>query len=64
MPDETFDRAVTYALFSPIKDMGLEEYPDGFLLSEVPFGEGVINLKQRMAQLRRKGPKKCFFASR
>lgn len=60
MPDETFDALTPYAIFSHMKDMGLEEYPDGFLLSEVPFGQGVINLKERVAQLRRKDPKMLF----
>lgn len=60
MPDETFDALVPYAIFSHLKDMGLEDYPDGFLLSEVPFGEGVINLKERVAQLRRKEPGMLF----
>jgi hypothetical protein len=60
MPDETFDALTPYAIFSHLKDMGLEEYPDGFLLSEVPFGQGVINLQQRVAQLRSKDPKMLF----
>ena len=59
-PDETFDALTPYTIFSHIKDMGLQDYPDGFLLSEVPFGEGVINLKERVAQLRRKDPKMLF----
>jgi 3-oxoisoapionate decarboxylase len=57
LPDETFEALTPYTIFSHLKDMGLEDYPDGFLLSEVPFGEGVINLKERVAQLRRKDPK-------
>ena len=59
-PDETFEALTPYAIFSHIKDMGLEDYADGFLLSEVPFGEGVINLKERVAQLRRKDPNMLF----
>ena len=60
MPDETFDTLTPFAIFSHIKDMGLQDYPDGFLLSEVPFGEGVINLKQRVDQLRRKDANMLF----
>ena len=60
MPDETFAALTPYAIFSHIKDMGLQDYPDGFLLSEVPFGEGVIDLKKRVAQLRAKDPKMLF----
>jgi sugar phosphate isomerase/epimerase len=60
MPDETFEALAPFAIFSHIKDMGLEEYTDGFLLAEVPFGEGVIDLRERVAQLRRKDPKMLF----
>jgi sugar phosphate isomerase/epimerase len=60
MPDETFDALTPFAIFSHLKDMGLQDYPDGFLLSEVPLGQGVINLKERVAQLRRKDPKMLF----
>ncbi len=60
MPDETFAALTPYAIFSHIKDMGVQEYPDGFLLSEVPFGDGVIDLKQRVAQLRAKDPNMLF----
>ncbi len=60
MPDETFAALTPYAIFSHIKDMGVEEAPDGFLLSEVPFGQGVIDLKARVEQLRRKDPKMLF----
>ncbi len=60
VPDETFDALVPYAIFSHIKDMGLQDYPDGFLLSEVPFGQGVIDLRERVTQLRRKDPNMLF----
>ncbi len=60
MPDETFEALAPYAIFSHIKDMGVEDAPDGFLLSEVPFGQGVIDLKARVEQLRRKDPRMLF----
>jgi 3-oxoisoapionate decarboxylase len=60
MPNETFDALTPFAIFSHIKDMGVEEYSDGFLLSEVPFGQGVIDLKDRVAQLRKKDPNMLF----
>ncbi len=59
-PDETFAALTPYTIFSHIKDMGLQDYPDGFLLSEVPFGDGVINLRERIGQLRRKDPNMLF----
>ena len=40
-----------YAVSAHIKDMGLEEYEDGFLLSEVAFGEGMVDLKSHHADL-------------
>lgn len=60
MPDETFNALTPYAIFSHMKDMGVADYPDGFLLAEVPFGQGVINLKERVDQLRRKDPHMLF----
>lgn len=40
-----------------LKDMGVEEYADGFLLAEVPLGEGLLDLKQVTAALRKGNPK-------
>jgi L-ribulose-5-phosphate 3-epimerase UlaE len=37
--------------------MAVQEYEDGFLLSEVPFGEGIIDLKLWVDTLRKKDPK-------
>lgn len=59
-PDETFRLLSPLAIFCHIKDMGLESYPDGFLLSEVPFGEGVIDLKQWVQTLRTRDPNMLF----
>jgi 3-oxoisoapionate decarboxylase len=39
-----------------IKDMAVEEYPDGFLLSEVPLGEGILDLTAMVAVLRKRKP--------
>jgi sugar phosphate isomerase/epimerase len=59
-PEQTFELLAPLAIFCHIKDMGLESYPDGFLLSEVPFGEGVLNLKQMVQTLRRRDPEMLF----
>ena len=40
--------------------MGLELYEDGFLLSEVPFGQGVLNLKEMISGLRKRDPNMLF----
>ncbi len=39
-----------------LKDMDLREYADGFLLSEVPFGEGIVDLPKIVQLLRRANP--------
>jgi sugar phosphate isomerase/epimerase len=59
-PEETFQLLSPYAIFCHLKDMGVEEYQDGFLLSEVPLGEGVIDLKKRVDILRAKDPNMLF----
>ena len=38
------EQLAPFALTTHVKDMGLEPYPDGFLLSEVPLGEGMLDL--------------------
>lgn len=43
-----------------IKDMGIQPYSDGFLLSEVPFGDGFLDLKKMVDILRAKDPNMIF----
>lgn len=43
-----------------IKDMAVAPYEDGFLLSEVPLGEGFLNLKAMVDTLREKDPNIVF----
>jgi 3-oxoisoapionate decarboxylase len=43
-----------------LKDMGVQEYEDGFLLSEVPFGTGFLDLKKMVTTLRRGRPEVRF----
>jgi hypothetical protein len=45
-----------FAFSTHIKDMGVQEYKDGFLLSEVPLGEGFLELPQIIDILRRANP--------
>ena len=40
-PMETVRTLAPYTVFAHIKDMAVEEYEDGFLLSEVPMGDGM-----------------------
>ena len=59
-PAETLRMLAPFTIFCHIKDMGVEMYEDGFLLSEVPFGEGIVNLKQTVQTLRQKDPNMLF----
>ncbi len=59
-PEETFRLLAPLAVFCHIKDMAVERYADGFLLSEVPFGEGILNLKQMVDTLRKRDPNMFF----
>lgn len=43
-----------------LKDMGVEEAPNGFLLAEVPLGQGVLDLKAIIALVRSANPKARF----
>ena len=43
-----------------IKDMAVQLYDDGFLLSEVPFGDGFLDLKKMVDTLRQKDPNMPF----
>ena len=59
-PMETARTLAPYTCYAHIKDMAVEEYEDGFLLSEVPFGEGIVDLKQIVRMLREKDPNIIF----
>jgi sugar phosphate isomerase/epimerase len=43
-PMEVVRTLAPYVYSTHVKDMGLEEYEHGFLLSEVPLGEGILDL--------------------
>src|SRR4029079_6835415 len=43
-----------------LKDMGVEETKDGFLLSEVPLGRGRLDLKAIVSTIRKGNPKARF----
>jgi 3-oxoisoapionate decarboxylase len=59
-PLEVVQTLAPYAVSSHIKDMGVEEYPDGFLLAEVPFGTGFLDLAKIIETLRRARPEIRF----
>jgi sugar phosphate isomerase/epimerase len=53
-PEDTFTNLAPYAVAAHIKDMAVQPYDDGFLLSEVPLGEGLIDLPKWVNTLRAK----------
>lgn len=59
-PMEVVEKLVPYIFTTHVKDMGVEEYPDGFLLSEVPLGKGFLNLPKIVALCRQHNPSVTF----
>jgi sugar phosphate isomerase/epimerase len=59
-PMEVVNTLAPYVVTTHIKDMAVEEYPDGFLLSEVPLGEGFIDLNRMFEACRKNNPKVNF----
>jgi sugar phosphate isomerase/epimerase len=55
-PMETLRNLLPFTIACHLKDMALEMYEDGFLLSEVPLGEGMLDLKGMTAKLKAKDP--------
>jgi sugar phosphate isomerase/epimerase len=55
-PEKTVELLAAHTFTTHIKDMGVEEYGDGFLLAEVPLGTGFLDLPALVAVLRRARP--------
>jgi sugar phosphate isomerase/epimerase len=55
-PQETAELLAPQALTMHLKDMGVEEYADGFLMAEVPLGTGFLDLSKIVATLRKGRP--------
>lgn len=51
-PMEVAATLAPYAITTHVKDMGVEPYADGFLLSELRLGEGFLDLKKIISLLR------------
>ena len=45
-PMELVETLAPYAVTTHLKDMGVQSYEDGFLLSELPFGAGMLDMKR------------------
>lgn len=59
-PMEMIETLAPYARSTHIKDMGVRPYEDGFLLSEVPLGTGLLDLPRIVSVLQKKNPKIKF----
>jgi sugar phosphate isomerase/epimerase len=59
-PEETMNNLMPYIFSAHIKDMSVEPYEDGFLLSEVLLGDGLVDLKGMVAALRKRDPDMMF----
>lgn len=59
-PHQVVETLAPYAFSVHLKDMAVEEYEEGFLLSEVPLGEGFLDLKRIVSTLRKAHPEIQF----
>ncbi len=59
-PMEVIKNLAPYVFSTHVKDMGVAEYSKGFLLSEVPLGKGMIDLKAAVKLCRKYNPKVTF----
>jgi sugar phosphate isomerase/epimerase len=59
-PMQTVETLAPYTIFVSFKDIGVDFYDQGLLLSEVPFGEGRLDLPGIVAMMQKKDPKMLF----
>ncbi len=59
-PLATVKALAPWALTVHLKDIGVEESRDGFLMAEVPLGQGVFDLKEMVKVLRQANPRIRF----
>lgn len=55
-PMYVIESLAPYSFTTHIKDMGIQDYEDGFLLSEVPLGTGQLDLKKIIDICRKHNP--------
>ena len=55
-PMAVVEALAPFAFSTHLKDMAVQEYEAGFLLSEVPLGEGFLDLKEMVAILQKANP--------
>ncbi|HET7218189.1 MAG TPA: sugar phosphate isomerase/epimerase [Vicinamibacterales bacterium] len=59
-PMATVELLAPYTVNTHFKDIAIEEYEEGFLLSEVPLGDGMLDLPAMVATMRRARPEVRF----
>ncbi|WP_420149736.1 sugar phosphate isomerase/epimerase family protein [Spirosoma sp.] len=59
-PMEVVETLSPYVFTTHVKDMGVAEYADGFLLSEVPLGKGICDLPKMIALCKKHNPAVTF----
>lgn len=59
-PMEVVEALAPYVVSTHVKDMSVEEYKDGFLLSEVPLGKGFLDLDRMFALCVKHNPQVKF----
>lgn len=59
-PMEVISALAPYSFSTHVKDMGVQEYEKGFLLSEVPLGQGIIDLPAAVALCKKINPEITF----
>jgi 3-oxoisoapionate decarboxylase len=59
-PKDTLHNLLPFIVACHLKDMSVQEYEDGFLLSEMPLGEGILDLPAMVTAIRAKDPKAPF----
>jgi 3-oxoisoapionate decarboxylase len=59
-PQQTIDTLAPYTIFVSFKDIGVDFYDEGILLSEVPFGDGHLDLAGLVARFQKQNPKMLF----
>jgi len=57
---DAIETLAPFAFSTHFKDMAVEPYADGFLMSEVPLGEGIVDLRRVVAAVQRARPKTRF----
>jgi sugar phosphate isomerase/epimerase len=59
-PEETVEKLAPWTFNTHFKDMAVEETEDGFLMSEVPLGEGMLDLPRMVKTIRAARPDVYF----